>query len=149
MHRKLADYVVPLRPIPRRRDDAAVAEHRLPRVACDGGRHERQLHDRTQADLEQLVVESVDPAEIEGQATVGGTGHHIVVVVQDRVCADMGDPEVVVRAAQRLGELGADVVAVAVVAEPQLGQALGADHAPHPVEPSDDRRRVDSHLHVP
>ena len=50
------------------------------------------------------------------------------------------------RLAQGLGELGADVVSVPVVAEAQLRQPLGADHVPHPVERSDNRCGIGTHV---
>ena len=58
----------------------------------------------------------------------------------------MGHAEVLVRAAERFGELRADVVSVPVVAKAQLRQPLRADHVPYPVQPAGDHRRVDHRL---
>ena len=142
------DQLPPLGPVRGRRDDAAVGEHGLQRVAGQRGGHEGQLDDRAQAVAEQPVVDGVDPAEIEVQRAGGVPAHHRVVVVQDGVRADHGGAELVVRQPERVRELRGDLLArvalgpALVRSEQQLGEPLGADHPPHPVERSGDRRGV-------
>ena len=115
---QLADQQPPLGPVPGRRDDAAVGEDGLARIPGQRGRHEGQLDDRPQAHLAQLIVDGVDPGEVEGQDSARAGRDDAVVVVQDRVRSHDLRSEVLVRQPQRLGELGRDLACGRVVAGP-------------------------------
>jgi hypothetical protein len=138
-----SDQVAPLGPVRGRGDDAAVAEDRLFGVTSQYCGHERQLDERGDAQTEDLVIERVDGGEVDDERTVRTPGHDMVVVVQDRVRPGPGDAQVVVGQPQRLGELDPDHVAITVVPELQLGEALRPDHPPDPIEDADGRGDID------
>ncbi len=142
MHREFGHQLPPLRPVGGRRDDAAVGEDGLVRVARQRRWHEGQLHDGAQAKTEHLVVDRVDPGEVELQGAGCIPAHDCVVVVQDRVRPHHRRAEIGACEAERFGELGGDLAAWPGPVRTQLGQPLRADHPPHPGELAGHGRRI-------
>ncbi len=141
------DEVVPLAPLPWRRDDAAIREHRLIWIAGEGRGHERQFDDWTDPEGKDAVVLLVDLREIEVQAPITVACNDSVVIVQDCVSVDVPHTEIVVGHPERLLELGTDVVAMTVVTEGELLQPFRSDHVPHAVQACGDRSDIDSDRH--
>ena len=97
--------VGPAVPVPGRRDDRAVAEDGLVRIAGQVTRHERELDDRSQPDLHQLVVHPVDFAEVVPGPVLAV---YAEIIGQDAVRPDGPHAKLLMRDPQRLAQFRAD-----------------------------------------
>ncbi len=132
-----------------RRDEADVVEDPRPGVGGERFRHERQLHERTQARREQAIDDEVDLVEVVSRGAVVILGIHAEDVVEDSVRPDHLDPELVADDAERLRKILPDRQPAGSFAAQEQREVLGADHVtPRPQDRASRARGIDHDAHL-